>query len=282
VKKLSIILFAITNIVAYGISSPDSVTLDLSGSYGGINGFISTPKGGQFGSSDYNRPTFDEMGIDNNFMYNVQLNTTYGDWTYYGKYSGMNFKNTTSLSNSLITHGYTLDKGTEYTVDTPTQFINIGVMKKYKISEKLSLSPLVEFSMQRTSYTWSATSSTFGITNPDGNNINSADDTRGYFNLWAPAIGGQLDYKFTEKTKLSALGKSIIPIGTSWKYYFYGSIKLSHSFYSNNNTWLNQTEGYVGVEAYTTKSRDSQEEMQNWIEITQAPMVTLGMIIHLR
>ena len=116
---------------------------------------------------------------------------------------------------------------------------------------------------------------------PNGDKKNSVEDTRGYFSLWAPAIGLQSDYNFTENTSLVVLGKSIIPIGTSWKYYFYGSAKVTHTFFTNDTGWFNRAKGYIGVEAYMSKSRDGQEEMQNWIEIRQGPMATVGFILNM-
>jgi len=280
-KKKIMLLFGLMAATTFAMKAPDSVELDVSGSYGPLKGFIQIPKGGQHGSTDYHRPNFDEIGMDTNSFFNTELNVTYGEWTYYGGISGSNLTGNTTLKEDLVTHGITLKKGTEYEMDTPLRFFSLGVKKKYIINDKFSVSPLFGFEMETISYTWSAK----GKMMLPGESVasdNSVDDTRGAFHFWAPAVGLQLNYDFTDNTSFVALGKSIIPIGTSWKYYFYGSAKVVHTFFTRESGWFNKTKGYIGIEAYTTKSRDHQDEMQNWTEIRQLPMVTAGFILKVR
>ena len=278
-RKKVILLFALITATTFAMRGPDSMELDISGSYGPLSGFIQIPKGGMHGTSDDKKPTFDQIGRDTNALFNTELGVTYGDWTYYGKFSGTNLTGSTTLDSKMITHGITLGKETKYEMNTPLNFFSLGVKKKYIINDKFSISPIFGFEMESFSYTWSATGD---ITMPDGSKVKSVDDTRGMFHLFSPAIGVQLDYNFTENTSFVTLGKGIIPIGGSWKYYFYGSAKMIHTFFARESGWFNKTKGYIGVEAYTSKTKDNQDEMQNWSEITQLPMVTAGFILKIR
>lgn len=275
-KKAIILIFILVAVTTFSIKKPDSVELDVSGSYGSLNGFIQIPKGGMNKTSDYHKPTFNQLGMNTNILLNTELNVTYGDWTYYGRFSGTNLTGSKTLNSDMTTHGIKLGKGTNYGLDTPLSFFSFGAKKKYIINDKFSISPIFGVEMETLSYTWSAKGN---ITMPDGSATNSIGDTRGKFHFLAPAVGLQLDYKITENTSFVALGKGIIPISGAWKRYFYGSAKITHTFFEKESGWFNKTKGYIGVEGYTTKTKDSQDEMQNWSEIKQGPMVTVGFIL---
>ena len=257
---------------------PDHATLDVSGAYGIIGGFISIPKGGMYGTAINDKPSFSDIGIKNNLVGSVEISATYGAWTYYGKLKSTNFNGSYKTDKELITHGVVLDKGTDYTIDTPMDIYSFGAKREIRINDHFTVSPIMGIEFERIAYTWSATSNTKGIHVPNGNGVNSLDNTRGYFNFIAPAAGLQSDYYFSDKTEVQFMAESIIPLGTDWKYYVDTSIKLIHTVYTSDN-YVSDVKLYTGLEAYTTKTRDTQKEMQNHIKIHQAPMVSAGVIV---
>lgn len=265
-KKLVLSVLIIFSTFTYSIQKPDHITLDVSGSYGPISGFIQIPKGGQFGSTDLERPTFKELDIDKLGLYNVSLKGTWDKSTYYISTSGNNINSNKVLEKDLLTHGIKVPKGSNMKLDTPMTFYSIGKMYEYKRYGNLIISPLAEVSMMKLNYKWTAET-------PDGNKIK---DSRGNFHIVAPVVGLQLEYEITPSTSFIAMGKVMIPIGNRWKEYYYGSAKIVHTFFEDEVGTLNKLRGYIGIEGYYTRTKDHQSDMQNSIEVKQSPMITIG------
>lgn len=94
---------------------PLELSLDASGFWGPINGYIQIPKGGNPGSTSSRRPTLHELGIDDAGFWDVTLRVRYGQFVAFGGYTGLELDSSGTLSQSLVSHDVSFAAGSPFT-----------------------------------------------------------------------------------------------------------------------------------------------------------------------
>lgn len=106
--------------------------LDGSFRYGNINGFLQIPKGGGFGTTSNERPTFHEIGINQAPIGDASLGLA---WDNHATYAGARFvrlSGKTILSSSLVSRGTTFPAGSLVSASTQLDWYRGGY--KYHLS----------------------------------------------------------------------------------------------------------------------------------------------------
>src|SRR5262245_22896873 len=82
------------------VQNPDPFVVTIKGSFnfGPIEGFLQTPTGGHPGTSSLERPSFDELGIDNVAFYDAGLDLQWRSARLYGGYQFIRVDGTETLS----------------------------------------------------------------------------------------------------------------------------------------------------------------------------------------
>lgn len=77
------------------MSSPvfaGTFNLEVGGGYASVTGYMQTPAGGKHGTSDINRPTFKELGIDEVTIKDISMSWDNDDWIIYSSINIMDMK----------------------------------------------------------------------------------------------------------------------------------------------------------------------------------------------
>lgn len=92
----------------------DGFGTELEGSlrYGPIRGYLQTPNGGSPGTTSAQRPTFQELNIDDFLSPDVALRLHWNDHAFYGGASLVRLDGNSTLDTTLISHGTTFPAGT--------------------------------------------------------------------------------------------------------------------------------------------------------------------------
>src|SRR5215470_3568326 len=86
---------------------PWPVAFSLQGSYnfGDVDGFMQTPSGGKPGTSSPERPTFDELNINDVSFYEGRLDVRWRHLDFFGGYQYIRLDGDGTLSEPLISRG---------------------------------------------------------------------------------------------------------------------------------------------------------------------------------
>ena len=93
---------------------PFELSLDASGFWGPINGYIQIPAGGNPGSTSSRRPTLHELGIDDAAFWNVTLRLRYGQFVALGGYTGLELDSSGTLTEPLVSHDVAFAAGSPF------------------------------------------------------------------------------------------------------------------------------------------------------------------------
>jgi hypothetical protein len=89
-----------------------SFTLDFHFLYGGIDGYVQTPSGGNPGTTSLHRPTLAELGFDNVSVFDVSLATQAGASIFFLGAQIIELDGSATLSETLITQSAVFPAGT--------------------------------------------------------------------------------------------------------------------------------------------------------------------------
>jgi hypothetical protein len=123
--------------------------------YGPISGYVQTPAGGQPGTSDLKRPTFEELGIDNTTYTDIGVRYRRDKYT---PYIGLRFINLDSsgiLEDDLVTQGHSFLSGEYFDHKTSFDIYSFGVKGDFA-----KLRPKAELAIMDFSYKFATSSAT--------------------------------------------------------------------------------------------------------------------------
>ena len=256
---LSMLALSVSSLAAKP-SLPKSYTVRYTHNFGRISGFVQIPKGGQFNTTSEGRPTFDELDIKN---INYPELFVGAKWDNLGVYYGMkykSFKGSATLDNDLKTHDLQLRKGDHISSKHLYAFYNLGFSYDFKVNPKFTLTPKVEFSVFQFSYKFSSSGST---------TINN-DERK--FNAGGIRVGGEANYQFNEDFAMRFDIMTHIP-HDSIRSSLDTSLTASYNLYRSGNTEINAIAG-IGYDSF--KYRDTQRDMQNFMNSKTKPVYKLG------
>jgi hypothetical protein len=159
VRRLHLGLIFITGSILSAADAPQPIPepaqthwpqFDLRGfaSYGPANGFLQTPAGGNPGSSSHQRPTLDEIGIDDTWFYDVQAGIR---WSHFGLHAGfqaLSLDGNATLDSTLISQNVTFPAGTPVQSHAKLNWFEAGGGWSFQLArDKLELTPKVGFAV---------------------------------------------------------------------------------------------------------------------------------------
>lgn len=257
---LSVLTLSVTSLAAKP-SFPKSYTVRYTHNFAKINGFVQIPKGGQFDTTSERRPTFDELDIKNINYPEVFVGAKWDNFAIYYGMKYKSFKGNTTLNEDLKTHNIQLKKGDKISTKHLYAFHNFGFSYDFKLNSKFSLTPKVEFSVFQFSYKFSSTGST------------TINNNERKFNAGGVRIGGEANYQFTDNFGLRFDIMTHIP-HDSIKSSLDTSLTASYNIFRSGNTEINALVG-IGYDSF--KYRDTQKDMQNFMDSKTKPIYKLGL-----
>jgi hypothetical protein len=138
-----------------GDAAPSELEFSLRGSgfYGPISGYIQVPLGGNPGTTSSRRPTLKELGINDAAFYEVTGRLQWGHIGVFGGYSGLDLSGSSTLSESLVSHGVTFPAGSAVKSSTQLNVGNLGAGWRFDFDgRRLELFPKIDVAILDFSY----------------------------------------------------------------------------------------------------------------------------------
>jgi hypothetical protein len=245
---------------ADGVSwKPTSVYIAGFANYSPVSGFVQIPTGGISGSASSERPTFDELGVNNSWFYDLDLGAHWQKFGIYGGYEYNRLNGSNTLSSQLITHGITIPANTK--IDTTTKFdwYHLGFSYDFDFySSRLTLSPEIEFALLNFSYYFKT----------------PAVDSSRAFNAGTIRIGAMGNYRFTPRIALIVDLVTSVP-GVTNLNILTATAKLAFDVYQNKETKASLLVG-TGI---TRIDFEDKQTLPNHMRLVMAPMVITGLAV---
>ncbi len=254
----SLLMFTTTS---YSLKAPKNYSIKYFHNFSSIDGFVQIPKGGQFGTTSDKRPTFEELGIKRINYPELTLATKWENFGLYLRIKYNSFKGDSILSSDLKTHDIQLKKGDKISTRHLHNFYTLGLSYDFPVTKKFTIIPKIDFSAYQFSYKFSAT----------GSKIVNNDERK--FNAGTIRVGGKIKYTYNENLIFSLNSMYHIP-HDSIKSSLETSLVASYNLYRNENKELNLL---VGLSYDQFKYKDTQKDMQNFINYKSKPIYKLGL-----
>lgn len=250
---------------AFSVSAPKSYEVQYLYSGGRMNGYVQIPKGGQFGTTSEERPTFDELNINHVYYPELELTAKWDRFsvTLHEKYQYAKGK-TDNLKQDLISHDIKIPQGSSMRTKHRYAYYGMRLNYDYQINPRLVMTPSIGVSMLDFSYKFSA---------KDKNGVSIANDDKRSFHAAMATLGVEANYLVNDKTNLIFTMNSKIP-GGRIREYFDTSLLVSYNLYKKDNKELNVLGG-IGYESLEFK--DSQKDMQNHMKHSISPTYRVGL-----
>ncbi|OHB62568.1 MAG: hypothetical protein A2168_01605 [Planctomycetes bacterium RBG_13_50_24] len=146
-RQFVILLVAGLFFMVPSVASADGFGISVKQGYAPISGYIQTPAGGNPGTSDIKRPTFNELDVDHADYTDIDLYYSKGNYTPYIGLRLMDVDSSGVLEKDLNTQGQTFLKGEFFDHETSFNIYRFGA--KYDLTY---LSPKVELAMMDIDY----------------------------------------------------------------------------------------------------------------------------------
>lgn len=129
----------------------DDLRIDISAAYlyGPIDGFLQTPTGGAPGTTSPDRPTFEEIGIDNASSFDVALAVQWKQHVFMAGGRFINLDGDATLGSTLISQGVTYPAGSDVSSSVQLNWYRFGYGYDFSIDlckpeQRLDLTPAVQ------------------------------------------------------------------------------------------------------------------------------------------
>lgn len=123
---------------ARGQTPESNWRFSLQGSYlyGGIEGYVQTPSGGQPGTSSNQRPTLDEIGISDTSIYDVAGIAAYRNEEIYAGFQLIQMSGSATLDQALISRGQTFPAGARVSSDVDLNWYRFGYRHRFTLGSE--------------------------------------------------------------------------------------------------------------------------------------------------
>ncbi len=227
-------------------------------SYGFVDGFIQTPRGGSLGTTSYRRPTLDELNIHKDNFYTFGVGFILNDYAATFNYNHFSPKGETLLTQNLITHANFIGVGNVFTSELDLELFSFGFGKSFHLFQDWVLTPLLILNVLKYHYEFDSalcnSSRTFNVVGFDAGlkaqyffttafstDIQVAIPIPG-FNFTAGSIDMGINMAFTVSDHISVIPRLAI-----------GMLRMDYK---------------------------DHQEIPNHIRYTNAPFGTFGVIVH--
>lgn len=257
------ILFILIFFNGYFQTMAQEIKIRYFHNFASIKGFSQIPKGGQYGTTSIEEPTFEQLGIDHINYSKLLLEFPFEKWGVYIEIKNNQFKGKSDLEKDIKTHDIFFPSNTRIDSKHKYNFYNIGLKYVIYKEQKIEISPKIEFSLFDFKYSFSAENLDKGIS--------ISNDTRN-FKAGGVRIGGEFEYTINDKFKLTSNIMTHMPYGKRQKS-LEANLVLSQNIYKNNNKEINLLYG-IGYDFLEFK--DSQQDMQNYMRYEMLPIGMIG------
>lgn len=230
-----------------------SFAFDFSG--GSIKGFTQIPRGGDYFSTSYNRPTFEEVDLNRNFYWGIDFGLKYKVLKVFFEFDKIKAEKRNRLDIPLASHGQFMPAGVQFKPCVHYDWYRLGVGKAFNsTNKKWELTPLLIGNFLRfryAFYSWPSASS------------------RG-FNLVTGGFGLDASYQISPKIKLHAFGSSTLPLSNLTLYQALFAIE-----YTLIQTPALKLLPRIGIEIFEVDYRDEQN-IPNYFRYEAKPHIMVG------
>ena len=232
--------------------------------FGQIDGHAQTPSGGEPGTSSQNRPTFNELGIDNVTVIDVDAAV---EWRREGLYLDLQFirpSGSATLDTTLISQGDTFPAGTPVNADIQLDEYRLAYGHRFGLlSRELTLTPMVGGMLFSFDYSLKAT---------DGSGVSAH---RSYSKA-SPVIGATLEWRpGGGAVGFAFLGSYNLPVADAIPRGYDVEARAYYDFLRDPDRKL---AGYVGVGFEHLQYDDSSKQtLPNDIDFDLGPLFTVGL-----
>lgn len=119
--------------------------INVSWGYAPISGYVQTPAGGNRGTSDIKRPTFDELGIKGEYLLNLELRWMKGEYLIYAGSTWINMSSSEVLEKDLISRTKFFT-GESFNSDIEFNWHRLGIGWKFKYFTPKAELAILDFS----------------------------------------------------------------------------------------------------------------------------------------
>ena len=128
--KRSVILLAIGLLLpAHSVALADGFGIAVIEGYAPISGYLQTPAGGNPGTSDVKRPTFEELGVDDVTYTDIDVHYKTGRYVPYAAIRLTTADSSGALEQDLTTQGRSFLKGESYSHETTFNIYRLGLKR---------------------------------------------------------------------------------------------------------------------------------------------------------
>jgi hypothetical protein len=131
-KKLNTWIF-LTLVLSPFCATALELTLTTALGAGALEGYTQIPKGGNFGTSSFKRPTYQENNLNHDDFYQVGLQLSQDGYFCEGMYERLHPIGQTTLSQTLTTHAQTIPASRPFAMQVQFNWYTLGFGKIFNI-----------------------------------------------------------------------------------------------------------------------------------------------------
>jgi hypothetical protein len=237
--------------------SPVAISLQASFNFGPLDGFLQTPSGGGPGTSSKQRPTFDELGLNDVIFYDTRLDVQWHRARLYGGYQFIRLDGSTTLSQPLVSHGRNFAAGDSVRTDDQLDWARAGFGWQLDfLNHRLEVVPSAEMAFLAFDYHLSSSSQ-------------SAD--RSYIK-GAARLGVETTYHLNSRVSLNLDGSASLPLSNTPQI---ATLAATTNFRLFSNNWRVKPSLFAGIGAEWIDYEDNQK-LSNHIKADIGPFLTTG------
>lgn len=120
-----------------------------------VEGFAQTPRGGDIGTTSFNRPSFEEMNIHHDKFYDIGASISYCDYIATLEYFYLYPHGSSVLQQDLISHAQFISEGMRFDMDIEYDWFILSLGKKYPF-HWFTVSPMIQLNWLKYDYQFSA------------------------------------------------------------------------------------------------------------------------------
>jgi len=242
----------------------DALWFEVSGGlqYGSIDGFLQTPSGGKQGTTSHDRPTFDELGINNVLSFDGSVDA---HWKMHSLTAGVQlnrFSESSTLHDPLISQNISFPSNAHVDSDIRLDWYRFGYLYTFDLSPKdhkktVSISPGVDIALLDFHYELKGT---------ENQHVN-----RSYIK-GAPRLLCNIDWKIVEGFDLKAKASGSLPISNTPSIINLSLVAEKRVFSKSGAV----VSAYIGI-AYEKIDYEDNQDVPNHVDAEMWPLVTTGL-----
>jgi hypothetical protein len=230
--------------------------------YGPVAGHVQTPSGGQPGTTSINRPTLEELGIDDASIYDAELVLGWGPHEAFagGQWFGMSEEQT--LEDELVSQGDTFPAGSRVDSDLRLDWYRVGYRYRFEAGDGPGGGPLFVI---RPGAGFALLDYSFELNGP------GPDDVDRSFMKGAPLVGAAVEWRINDRLSVTGEAATTIHLPNAPRI-LTAEVAVKYTLFVRDSADVSLSAGI----AYERIHYDHDQDVPNDIEMEAAPMLRLG------